>query len=204
MTEEARHVSDRGVLDVQLEEYKALRTEILHRVELQYRITNYALTVFVGVLTAVVSIIASDIISRNQYFIMLVIPWIFYIFPLVYREQDFLILSLAKYMNTELRPRIASTLVVDSDVVFGWEQFLRRETRWSLADLVRANSRYIFLFLPALVFLLLFVYFTLSTEMSSGWLIYEKVLFVADALVFVDPIAVSISTTKKYAEIAKK
>lgn len=203
MTKETSNIADRCVFEAQLEEYRSLRTEILHRIELQYRITNYAIALFAGVLTVVVSIIGSGIIDRNLYFIILVTPWFFYIFALAYREQDFLIANLARYINTELTPKIASTFGVNDDNVFGWEQFLRRRTKWSLVDLIRANSRYTFLFLPNLVFLIIFLYFTLLFEGSSGWAIYEKLLFAVDILMFIDPILIAISTTKKYAEIAK-
>lgn len=198
--------NDKCVFEAQLEEYRALRTEILHRVELQYRITNHSIALFAGLLTVVVSIIGSKIINRSQYSIVLIIPWIFYVFALSYREQDFLIANLAKYINTELTSKIASTLGLSDNRVFGWEEFLRHTTGWSLVDLIRANSRYIFLFLPNLVFLLIFLYFTLLLEVSSVWTIYEKLLFAVDILIFIDPILIFIctkSTSKKYAEIAK-
>lgn len=202
MTKETSNTADRCVFEAQLEEYRSLRTEILHRIELQYRITNYAIVLFAGILTVVVSIIGSKIIGRNLYFIILVIPWFFYIFALAYREQDFLIANLSRYINTELTPKIASTFGVNDDKVFGWEQFLRRKAKWSKVDLIRANSRYTFLFLPNLVFLLMFLYLTLPLE-CSGWAIYEKLLFVVDILMFIDPFLIAKSTTKKYAEIAK-
>ena len=191
------------VFEAQLEEYRALRTELLQRVELQYRITNYTIALFAAMLTVVVSIIGSDIIGRNQYFFVLIIPWIFFILALAYREQDFLIANLAKYINTELTPRIASTLSVNDNKIFGWEEFLRTKTKWSIIDLIRANCRYGFLFLPNLVFLSFFLYLTSDSGANSGWTIYEKILFSADILLFIDPILVTISTTKEYAKIAK-
>lgn len=204
MSQGANNTAERCVFEAQLEEYRTLRTEILHRIELQYRITNYSIALFTGVLAAIVAIIGREIIGRSQYFIILVIPWIFYSLALAYREQDFLIANLAKYINTELIPKIASTFDVNEDKVFGWEEFLRRRTKWGLIDLIRANIRYIFLFLPNSIFLLMFFYLISRSEVNSGWLFLEKLFFAIDILIFIDPILISLSTTKKYAEIARK
>lgn len=194
----------RPIFETHLEEYKALRAEILHRLELQYRITNYAAVLFIGTLTAVVSIVGSGVITRNLYFIILIIPCVFYVFALAYREQDFMIINLAEYINIELTPQIADALCIDNEKIFGWDRFFRGKVKWSLIDLIRGNSRYIFLFMPNLIFLFIFFYFTVSLNEGIGWAIHEQLLFAGCLLMLIDPILVIISTTKRYIGIAKK
>ena len=195
---------NRSLIEVQLAEFSTLRSEIMHRVELQHRITNYAVVLFVGALGAVVSATRLEIITADDYFIMLILPLIFYVFALAYREQDFLIAGLAMYINSKLRPRMAGTLGVNGDVILGWEDYLRRETRWTPVDLLRANSRYLFLFLPNVVFVAIFVYLRSQSEAESAWAIHERFLLGLNLFVLIDPLGISIATTRRYFRIPSK
>ena len=198
MTKELGNVSDKDVFETHLEEYRTLRTEILQRLEFQHRITNYAVALFVGILTAIVSIIGSGIIDRNQYFIILIIPLIFYFFAFAYREQDFMIIKMAEYINSKLKPKIENLLDVEPGIILGWDKFLRHKTKWSLFVIFRGNIRYIFLFLLNFIFILTF-YMIVDFELTN----VERIIVVIDILMFIDPVVVTLYIHRKYEEIIK-
>src|SRR5215208_5175457 len=142
--------------DIHLEEFRVLRAEILQRIQLQHNIVTFSLTLLALSLTTLGSLISLKIVDEQEYFVLLIIPFAFYAFPLAFREQDFMISTAAKYINTDLRKRLADSVKVEESKILAWDAYLWDPVRWTGWDLIRANSRYAFLFLPNVLFIVLF------------------------------------------------
>lgn len=202
--EEAQDHINSGLLEAQMEEYRSVRAEILTRVELQHRITNYLLLVVGAIITgAFARGLNDDFISRDFYFVLLVVPLILYPFALMYREQDFIIANLAKYVNTELRQRVArTTQVKDQSRVFGWDDFFRPKV-WTVFSILRGNTRYYILFLPTILFVGLYVFLLSRPDVQDAHLrIHEWILISLNFLLLVDPLISTVVTTREYMRIS--
>ena len=190
---------NRLIYNAQLEEYKCLRAEILDRLKFQLQITNYAITIIAILFSIILTAIGKEIISRDQYYIVLLLPWIFIFFAFTYREQDFLIIKLAKYINTDLKPKIEKVHGIKKNIIFRWEDFYRGE-KWSIYEILRGNSKYIFLFFPNLIFVIIFWLAVLNSE-NPTLKSYEILLIIIDIFLFITSFLGSKGIHNKYKEV---
>ena len=117
-------------LDVNLEEYRNLSDQILKRVDFQQRLLNYQILLVGIIITAGVSLLSLDYTSSNtisvRYFLLLS-PLPFYFLSWSFSNHDIMIVALARYINTDLRPRI-KRLIGGKDVL-RFEDFLQEERK---------------------------------------------------------------------------
>jgi hypothetical protein len=117
-------------LDVNLEEYRNLSDQILKRVDFQQRLLNYQILLVGIIITAGVSLLSLDDTPSNaisvRYFLLLS-PLPFYFLSWSFSNHDIMIVALARYINTDLRPRI-KRLIGGKDVL-RFEDFLQEERK---------------------------------------------------------------------------
>lgn len=106
--------------DMMMAEWKALRSEILLRVELQHRIIQ-ASAVAVGGL----AIAASTVIDRGWHPLFLVGAAFFFALGAQYVEQDRLIARAGMYINRTVKKEV-KTRLAPWEPALGWEEFRGR------------------------------------------------------------------------------
>ncbi|MEA1995661.1 MAG: hypothetical protein U9N18_05895 [Campylobacterota bacterium] len=116
-------------LNIHLEEYKTLSSQILKRVDFQQRLLNYQLIVTGIIATVGIKLLTLDYTipinaTLAQYFLLLS-PMLFYFFSWSFSNHDTMIVSIARYINVDLRPRIKE-LVGGKDIL-RFENFLQNE-----------------------------------------------------------------------------
>lgn len=89
-----------------LEEYRALRNEISHRIRMQFQIIAASL-----VLIAAAFPFIPSILEKERFFTFLLIAPIYLALGWLYFEQDTFITQAATYLNSEVRQKIAQILV---------------------------------------------------------------------------------------------
>jgi len=105
--------TDEMRLKVYLEEYKTLSDEILRRIDFQQQLLRYYL-ILGGLIAAIVNIVSSNFISSalndmSLDFIslfLLLTPMIFISISLYFSRHDIMIISIATYINKNLRQKI--------------------------------------------------------------------------------------------------
>jgi len=112
-----------GKLNVYLEEYKALRSEIFHWVEFQQRLLNYSLIVtgIVGALLVRNSENPNEAFTSIGPWPLLLSALVFLFFSWSLSNDDIMIVCSAKYINRVLRPKIEE--IVGGKAI-EWEDFL--------------------------------------------------------------------------------
>ncbi len=99
-------------LDVDLEEYRQLRAEVLTRLTLHNQLTSYAVTAMAAALAVLSSY--PDVLLALSF----LASW----FWLLYTSHDGHIFRIAHYIAVDLAPR----LTVGDRAVLGWEAYLRK------------------------------------------------------------------------------
>lgn len=89
-----------------LEEYRALRNEISHRIRMQFQIIAACLVLIGAAFPFIPSILESE-----RFFTFLLIAPIYLALGWLYFEQDTFITQAATYLNSEVRQKIAKILV---------------------------------------------------------------------------------------------
>lgn len=89
-----------------LEEYRALRNEISHRIRMQFQIIAASLVLIAAAFPFIPSILESE-----KFFTFLLIAPIYLALGWLYFEQDTFMTQAATYLNSEVRQKIAKILV---------------------------------------------------------------------------------------------
>lgn len=109
--------------DAWFEEYKALRSDIIQRVQLQTQIIAFIILISGASIPLVFKIVD----SRFFTFFLLISP-LYFIVGWLYFEQDIFMTQAATYLNGVLRPKIIHSLddknigdKLDKESIFNWE-----------------------------------------------------------------------------------
>ncbi|WP_274562436.1 hypothetical protein [Streptomyces spiramyceticus] len=113
------------IIDMYIEEYRALRTEISDRVKNEFIIVGSNVT-----LTAV-GVALLNVIHTHRVIVLFVIPLVSLIFGLLYLAQESSLAVAAQYLNKKVKPAVVSLLErkagggdsADASGIFGWEEF---------------------------------------------------------------------------------
>jgi hypothetical protein len=148
-----------------LAEYQSLREEIISRLSIQQQIINFSIAVIATMfaITQLLPLIRSDLIIRLVPLTYPLLSITFSAFALMYAEQDFLVVDIATYINSRLRPRIEALLFQLPNInpkIWEWEEF-RGEThyrtgRYSLVYHVMSAARYMVMIIPSYGLLLIY------------------------------------------------
>lgn len=149
-------------LEVLLEEYKALRAEIEHRITSEQQIISFALGLIATVFT--LSQIIPSLSDRYPQLLTslrpayLVLSLVFSTFALMSIQHDAMMASMGTYIEHSLRPRIErilTTVTRENLKAFEWEEF---RTQFQFRQLhnapffyLLAGSRYAITIVPSLV-----------------------------------------------------
>lgn len=104
-----------------LEEYRALRAEIVSRLESQQEILNYTVVLIAAALP-----FGGTIIDNKQYTFLLLIPLVFDLLAWLFLVQENMIDALGVYLNVRLAPRMEQLLghkLQTKDPMWEWELF---------------------------------------------------------------------------------
>lgn len=123
------------------EEYHSLRSEILARLQVQQRLTEFALILFAIFLLAVAYVVLTDRINSQNVTaistILFITPLPFALLLWAHQEQNVFISFLGSYINQRIKPMLN----------IGWEDFLSQ--RRGMIHNIVTSSRFIFLLIAA-------------------------------------------------------
>ena len=163
-----------------LEEYKSLREEIISTSESSRQIINFTL-VAIGVLIPG----SIYIISSENHYLLLIVPFFFYSLILTQLKYLFFINRIGDYIRDDISPHIRKNLAELSDdeeesnfeFILNWESYKENQTL----------SRYKIFFLPItiadigilffIVIISVIVYFILNDYNNYSWFEYILILF---------------------------
>jgi len=114
-------------IDVYLEEFKALREEILLRMKERNATVNYILLLISALIVAIWQIPGRIEPEKTFIIFLLIIPVIFFFLALIYCWHDLMIASLGGYINQILRPNLIK--VCHHEDILGWERYLQRRSK---------------------------------------------------------------------------
>lgn len=176
--------SSNNQIQVHLEEYKALRSEINSRLAHQDHLLNWSLIFFTGISGLMFSYPASlnTLVQMRLQWILLFVPLIFISVGFDYQSQYFMMANLARYLNLNLRPRICSLLALPAEAALMWEDYLSESrSKSGLIEKIAWNARYILIVAMALIWWLFFIFITLI-YFKTCWTIVEWTLVIIDAI----------------------
>jgi len=172
------------IMQVHLEEYKALKSEISSRLAHQDRLLNWSVAFFIGLSVLIVGFpdgIDALVKIRLQW-VLLFIPLIFISVGFDYQSQYFMMANLAQYLNLNLRPKICSVLKIPVESILMWEDCLiELRNKSGLVEKITWNVRYILIITMALIWWFFFIFITL-VYFKVCWTIVEWTLVIIDAL----------------------
>jgi ABC-type transport system involved in multi-copper enzyme maturation permease subunit len=112
-------------LEAHLEEYKALRAEILYRIEAQEQLILYSILLIAAALP-----ISISAIEKNQFALLLVIPIIFSSIAIRLANLTHFINILGSYIHNVLRPEVNKLLIPSDEDSNAQEATLIIDTIW--------------------------------------------------------------------------
>ncbi|MCD4797388.1 MAG: hypothetical protein K8R19_00065 [Methanosarcinales archaeon] len=106
--------------DIYLEEYKALRDEILLRAREKNRTINHVILLISALIVAIWQIPGRIEPERTYIIFLLIVPLISFMLALIYCWHDLMIVSIGGYINQLLRPKLAE--LYGKEDILGWER----------------------------------------------------------------------------------
>ncbi len=197
--------SSSGQLQIHLEEYKALRSEIETRLSFQYNLLNWAL-VFFAAMTGIALGYPDALNSLTQMrlqWILLFIPLVFLFIAFAYQEQYRMIAILGRYLNLNLRLKACSLLGITAEAAFAWEDYIseaRRKTSW--LEGITGKARYILLIAMAVIWWGAFILIT-RVYLKVDWESADWTLLIIDALLIGVAIYLHVPTSAKFKQIIR-
>lgn len=184
--------SQRAILDVHLEEYKQLSTEIKLRIDFQQKLTNYQLIAagIIGTIGVRITQLEINQILQSEpvRYYLLFAPLVFLVFSWMFSNNDLMIIALARYISRSLAPKIRSILNYES--VLGFEVFLRddRKTlvrRYGLLALI--GQEFTLQFVLPVLFLSIYLYLYSSdlTNVSAINRLPQVLLLLSNIVLYV-------------------
>jgi len=110
--------------DIYLEEYKALRDEILLRAREKNRTINHVILLISALIVAIWQIPGRIEPERTYIIFLLIVPLISFMLALIYCWHDLMIVSIGGYINQLLRPKLAE--LYGKEDILGWERYLQK------------------------------------------------------------------------------
>lgn len=145
-----------------MDEYQALRAEIISTIEAGRQITNYTL-VLVGVLAAAAPFLAQSLAQPGSATLLLILPAVFYLLAWTMLRYAILTMSLGDYIRYNVIPKVracVSAMAPDTPVeadFFGWEEKGKNTLdKYGLLYLPVAGSHFGLPLFGALLILLLY------------------------------------------------
>jgi len=121
----------RAQLDIHLEEYKQLSSEIKLRVDFQQKLTNYQLLAAGVIATIGVRITQLELAQIQQSepvrYYLLFTPIVFLVFSWTFSNNDIMIMAIARYINQQLAKKIGS--LASTKDVLAFESYLQNDRR---------------------------------------------------------------------------
>jgi hypothetical protein len=111
-------------IDIHLEEYKALRAEMLLRMKARNAVVNFILLLISALIVAIWQIPGRVEPEKTFIIFLLIIPVVFFFLSLVYCWHDLMIASLGGYINHILRPKLIK--VCQQEDILEWEIYLKK------------------------------------------------------------------------------
>ena len=197
--------SSSSQLQIHLEEYKSLRSEIEARLGYQHSLLNWALVFLVAIIGIIFSYptILNTLAGMNLQWVFLFIPLIFLFIAFAYQEQYYMIADLGRYLNVKLRPKVCLLLGITEEEVFAWEDYLgelRQNT--SLLEGIACNARYILLIVISTIWWLFYILATLI-YLKISWGVADWILLVVDVLLIGVTIYLYFPITVRFRKIIK-
>lgn len=191
---------------VNLEEYKALKSEIDSSVAHQNSLFNWTLVFFVGVSSLMFGYPTAlkTLVDMGIQWILLLIPFIFIAIAFDYQLQYFNITNVARYLNLNLRPRLCSLLRVSEEQLLTWEDYLDEARRRSgIIERISMNARYVLILAMALLWLLFFILVT-RVHFKICWGTPDLILLGVEALAMVVILYSNVLIVKRFRQIAPR
>ena len=124
-------------IGVHLEEYKALREEMLLRMKERNAVVNYLLLLISALIVAIWQIPGRIEPERTFIIFLLIIPAVSFFLALIYCWHDLMIASLGGYINQILRPKLIE--VCQHEDLLEWEKYLQKRSKspsWKIMSLL--------------------------------------------------------------------
>ena len=124
-------------IGIHLEEYKALREEILFRMKERNAVVNYIILLFCALIVAIWQIPGRIEPERTFIIFLLIIPMISFFLAIIYCWHDLMIASLGGYINQILRPKLIE--VCQHEDILEWGKYLqkhRKSPSWKIMSIL--------------------------------------------------------------------
>ena len=208
---ESPRLSDiqRARFDLLLEEYRALRREIVQRLNYQQRITNYQL-VALGVLTTLGAAVFQSTSTEAPRFYLLLSPLVFLLMSWTFSNHDFMIATMRAYIRGPLHRRLSA--LVEDFGAFEYEEFLtdrRKEAPKAYGPLILFGQEFLLQLAvpPAAIalYLSLFFYDDLARAVLEGhiqgWRAVQWTLLPLIIILYVATVGLRVRLAASYFEL---
>ena len=198
------------LLNFYLEEYKVLSDQILQRVTHQQTILNYQL-VTVGIFLT----ISLNVFTKPDIFKLLENIFVFYLFSgssliflffsWAHSNHDLMIISTARYINTDLRRNISLLL---GEKVFEFEDFLEKDRKSKIGKfgvlpaLGNESNLSILMSIAILIISFIAIIYYIQTNFDIFHFAYQLTVFIINILLISRTIYLKIKISKEYIQIA--
>lgn len=188
------------IAQTQLEEFKALRAEIVQRLGHQAALVSYAL-VAGGALLGAIAAQPSLLEKTTSVTLLLLVPWAFALLAWTFQQESQNIADIGYYINRELRPALSKQLGVEAERLLGWENF-HHGTKKGLMETVIGYSQYWLLLGLTVAVTALVPYATFSTCNGKHWQLFHWGLLIFNVLIGSALLGHSVWVIRRYHSIA--
>jgi hypothetical protein len=181
-----------------LEEYKALRTELTARLNIEAQIQGFAVLLMGAALP-----VAAAAVQQRQFILLLLIPAVFSFVGWLFLQQDQMITLITIYLQVRLAPRMETMLgkLKTAGPIWEWELFQPSISLHPVVDtpVVWALGivRYAFPLVPSLASITAFIILFPSDEFHMGSLEFWTLVGDAGLLLMLIVSALSIRLTRR-------
>ena len=192
-------------IDVHLEEYKDLRSQIESRVSHQNNLFNWAIGIFAGLNGIIFGFPSgiSELAHLGMQWLVLLVPLIFLTIAFDYQSQYFMMANLAAYINNKLRPKIALLLSTECNEIFEWEDYLGcSRMKSGLIENLSWNSRY-FLIISMAIAWWLFYFLAIFVHLKILWGIGDTIFSIVNVIIFLLIIYSNVHIYRKFRRVVE-
>ncbi len=158
------------MINILLEEYKALKSEQLARIKTRDTLLYISLSIF----GAIFSYVLFGESSNDKSIVLLTIPTVSFILGWTYVANDEKISQIGRYIRIDLTPKIQKLIPITDNLdttVFGWEPYHRSDPKRRARKILQVSVDLVAFIVPSIVSVVIY-FFVLKPDDSTILLKY--------------------------------